>query len=63
MTPAEFDYFNWRIDNIQRMLVDLAERLGQVDFVINANQFHNDEVVPAATALIETDKAKTDDGN
>jgi len=44
MTDAEFDYFNWRIDQLHKMLIELAHNLGQHEFADNSTQFHNNQV-------------------
>ena len=59
MTSEEFDYFNWRIDQIHKMIVDLAWRLGQGDMGDSMNQFHNDQVV-AESKIIEAALAATE---
>lgn len=50
MTPEQWDYFNWRCDNLTRMVSDLGGRVGQHDFAFNVVRWQNNEVPPQATA-------------
>lgn len=42
---ALWDFFSWRCDQLQRMLGDLALRLGQEDMVSQMANFHNTSVI------------------
>ena len=37
----EIDTLHWRCDNLQRMLIDLANRVGHEDMADNMLKFHN----------------------
>ena len=67
MNAKQWDYFNWRIDNIHRMLISLAARLGQHDLAESSRDFHEFEVIPeskrvaALTEWIKIDPARVHD--
>jgi hypothetical protein len=53
MSAEEIDLFNWRIDQLHQMVVDLAVHVGHYDLANEMNRFHNENVVPEVNRIIE----------
>ncbi len=59
MRDEQFDYFNWRIDQLHKMVVALAHRVGHHDFAEDITRFHNNEVVAEANKIISDEDGRT----
>lgn len=57
MTDDEFDYFNWRLDNLSKMIADVAETCGHLEMAMKMTQFHNENVIAENKRLLELRKS------